>query len=394
MLEVVLTAVNLVIFSVCFAVGAAKAAAARSDRDTTLRITASVLLCASVVYLLSAPAVYRFVGAAAGSPSLPSLMVSIAILLCVGHAQALTLLWHPRRRTNAWRRSVSVWAPMYGVAIITMMVLFWMADLSGPAYPLSFATSYAHVPAQVAFQMVYLAALIAGIIATVRQCRGPDGVIALPNRPDLADSLRLFAAAVALDLAYVICTGTAVLAVARGSHSMSFLAAVGSAASSTSALVASYGLSKPVLAARRAERADHTALLRLWEAVTDSSAKPPRMTWWNRRYALSDLVAQNLDGTYRLRPWMTAAPADAVRSLAENHPAAQNLDLEALQEAAVIRYARHLRDAPELARRKAADDVSATPLKMTPASRARERQVRISAHLSHPLVDEALDRIA
>ncbi|MEU8868724.1 DUF6545 domain-containing protein [Streptomyces umbrinus] len=401
MVEPVLTAVNLVIFAVCFTVGTAKAAAARSDRDTTLRITASVLLCASVVYLLSAPAVYRAVGTISGSPSLPSLVVSSAILLCVGHAHLLTLLWHPRRRTpDALRRQVILWAPMYGLAIAAMVVFFWTADLTGPARPLSFATSYAHVPAAFAFEMVYLAALVAGIIATVRQCRGPDGVIALPERPELSDSLRLFAVAVALDFAYVVCTAAAVITAARGSHSLDFLAAAGSVASSTSALVASYGLAKPALAAREAERADHTALLDLWETVTEATAgtERPQMTLWNRRYALSDLLAEILDGAHSLRPWMSPAPAQAVQALAETHPGGTKLalpDLKALQTAATIRYARQRRDAARQLGLPTPDDTpTAGPVEKTPPTLARARQVLIARKLSDPLVVEALDRIS
>ncbi|KOU66817.1 hypothetical protein ADK57_17690 [Streptomyces sp. MMG1533] len=398
MLEAVLTAVNLAIFAVCFTVGTAKAAAARSDRDTTLQITASVLLCASVVYLLSTPAVYRLVGAAAGSPSLPSLLVSIAILACVGHAHALTFLWHPRRRSpHALRRAMAVWAPMYGLAIATMTVLFWWADLSGPARPLSFATSYAHVPAAFALEMVYLGALVVGIVATVRQCRGPDGVIALPGRPDLAESLRLFALAVGLDLAYVACTATAVITAARGEHALDFLTAVGSVASSISALVASYGLAKPALAARAAERADHETLLALWETVTAPDAHGsavPSMTWWNRRYALADLLAEILDATYSLRPWMSAAPAEAVTALARSHPDANGLDVKALQTAAMIHHARQRRDDSNASELPAPLGPNEAPREDTPPALERARQVRIAVHLSHPLVAEALKRLA
>ncbi|MBC2904367.1 DUF6545 domain-containing protein [Streptomyces cupreus] len=395
MLETVLTTVNLMIFAVCLTVGLAKAAAARSDRDTTLRITASVLLCAAVVYLLSAPAAYRIVGTAADSPSLPSLLVNIAILVCVGHAHALTLLWHPRSRTpEALRRSVLLWAPMYAAAIIAMTVLFWAADLSGPARPLSFATSYAHVPAACAMELVYLTALVAGILATVRQCRGPDGVIALPGRPGLEGSLRLFALAVALDLGYVACTGAAVLVASQGNHTWDFLAAVGSSASSTSALVASYGLAKPALMARAAERADHAKLLTLWQTVTPRSGQVPGgtpVTWWNR-YALADLLAEILDGTYALRPWMTPAVADTVKDLAEAQPDAVYLDVKSLQDAAVIRHACQLRDRA-LRLGLPTPKAPSGPGEATPPTLERARQVRIAAHLFHPLVDEALARV-
>lgn len=401
MLESILTGVNLSIFAVCATVGAAKAKAARSDRGASVRITASVLLVASVVYLLSAPAVYRAVGTVTGSPSLPSLLVSIAILVCVGHAHALTLLWHPRRREGVvWRRSVWMWAPMYGLAIAAMTALFWAADLTGPehpARPLNFATQHAHVPAALGFELVYLAALVAGITVTVRQCRGSDGVIALPERPELADSLRLFAAAVALDMAYVVCTATAVIAASQGMHSLDLLAGLGSVASSTSALIASYGLAKPAIAARQAERVDYEVLFGLWEALTERTERhtTPRMTRWNRRYALADLVAEILDATYRLRPWMSAAPARAVLDLAETNPQAEDLDLQALQAAAVIRYALHRRETPGADLPKPGTENAHTVFRAdVPATGARAWQVKIASHLSHSLVDQALHRVA
>ncbi len=396
MLEPALTAANLLIFAVCFAVGTAKAAAARADRDATLRITASVLLCASMVYLLSAPAVYRAVGTAVGSPSLPSLVVNIAILVCVGHAHALTLLWHPRRRTpEALRRAVVLWLPVYGLAIAAMSVLFWLADLPGPAFPLSFATSYAHVPAACAMEMVYLAALVTGVVATVRQCRGPDGVIALPGRPDLQDSLRLFQLAVGLDLAYVGCTATAVLAASQGYHTLDFLTAAGSTASSSSALVASYGLAKPALAARAVERADHDNLIPLWQTVTGST-EWPRLTWWNR-YALVDILAEILDGTYRLTPWMSPAVAQAVDALVEPRSDKGDIDVASLKAAAQIRYARQRRDAAVQLRLPTPDASAGTPRSTTAPTHERARQVAIARHLDDPLVKEALatlDRVA
>lgn len=394
MAESVLTTVNLVIFAVCFTVGFAKAAAARRDPDTALRITSSVLLCASGVYLLSAPAVYRLVGDRTGSPSLPSLLVSIGIVVCIAHAHALTLLWHPRRRSpGAMRHSVIVWGPVYGLAVTSMTVLFVAADLSGPARPLSFAVSYAHVPAACVFELVYLTAMVVGITATVRQCRGPDGVIALPARPDLADSLRQFAVAVGLDLAYVAFTAAAVLTAALRGPSLDWLAGLGSVASSTSALIASFGLAKPALAARAADRTDHRALVPLWQAVVGGGDRlPPRMNWWNPRYALADMIAEILDGTYRLSPWMDPAAGRAVRKLAAADPGCTELDVRALEAAAAIRVARPRHDAA--LRSGLPVPQGQGPLRAdTPPTRERARQVQIAAHLSHPLVDQALRQV-
>ncbi|MET9834935.1 DUF6545 domain-containing protein [Streptomyces sp. NPDC006385] len=411
MTEAALTVVNLLIAAVCVSVGTAKAMAARNTPDTALKITSSVLLHAAVVYLLSAPALYRAVGAAVGLPSLPSLLVSVMILLCVGHAHLLTVLWHPRRRTpDALRRSVLAWVPFYSTAVAAMAGLFFAGDLSGPARPLSFATAYAHVPETLAFELVYLTALVVGIVATVRQCRGPDGVIALPERPELSNSLRLFALAVALDLVYVAGTATAVLAASRGQHRLDLLAGLGSVASSTSALVASWGLAKPALAARAAERRDYTALLPLWEALTGRPRR--RGGWWNSRYALTDLVVEILDEIRVLHPWISGDVDAAVR--AELHRAGQlsgghtggrpdpprpsgPVDVSALTMAVALRQARRLREqcghrAPKAAPRCAGPSVSAWD--GVPAMRQRAHLVKVAGYLEDPLAVAAFGRLA
>ncbi|BFO18465.1 hypothetical protein SHKM778_48530 [Streptomyces sp. KM77-8] len=393
MAESVLTTVNLVIFAVCFTVGFAKAAAARRDPDTALRITSSVLLCASGVYLLSAPAVYRLVGDRTGSPSLPSLLVSIGIVVCIAHAHALTLLWHPRRRSpGAMRHSVIVWGPVYGLAVTSMTVLFVAADLSGPARPLSFAVSYAHVPAACVFELVYLTAMVVGITATVRQCRGPDGVIALPARPDLADSLRQFAVAVGLDLAYVAFTAAAVLTAAlRGPPRLAGRAGLGGQQHQRSDRQLRAGQARARRTGGRPDRPPCSG-----PAVAGRRGRrrqtPPRMNWWNPRYALADMIAEILDGTYRLSPWMDPAAGRAVRKLAAADPGCTELDVRALEAAAAIRVARPRHDAA--LRSGLPVPQGQGPLRAdTPPTRERARQVQIAAHLSHPLVDQALRQV-
>jgi hypothetical protein len=349
----------------------------------------------------------------------------------VGHAHLLTLLWHRRRRTpDALRRSVTAWAPMYAAAIVAMSTLFWAADLTGPAHPerpLSFAISYAHVPAALACELVYLAALVAGIVATVGQCRGPDGVISLPERPELARSLTLFAAAVALDLAYVACTAAAVLAASRGEHRLDFLAGLGSIASSSSALVASYGLAKPALAARAAERCDHERLRRLWETViaAPGAPAPRRAGWWNSRYALTDLIVDILDGIRALHPWMSPAPAQAVADLSQQTAArttapegpdearttghssedvpvpgqssepgeptsrptpapGRGPDLTALKAAASLRYAHWMRGRPGAPPSSGEAGLLALAESGIPATRERALLVQVARHLHPP----------
>jgi hypothetical protein len=91
----------------------------------------------------------------------------------------------------------------------------------------------------------------------------------------------------------------------------------------------------------------------------------------------TDPLAETLHGQHRLRPWMSPAPPGAVQALAETRAGAEDLDLQPLRDAAMVRHARQRRDAartsglPEPGR--------GTPSRAdTPATHERARQVKIA----------------
>ncbi|WP_406438992.1 hypothetical protein OHB14_51810 [Streptomyces sp. NBC_01613] len=407
MVEAVVTVVHLVIAAVCLCVGAVKIAAARSTPDTVLKITSSALLFGSVIYVMSAPAVYRAVGMTTGLPSLPSLIVYSMTFLGVGHAHLLTVLWHPRRRDGA-RRSTIIWGCFYATVVAAMTVLFFAGDPRAPARPLTYSTSYAHVPATLTLHLVYMVGLVIAVVATVRQYRGPDGVTSLPARPDISSSLRLFAFANGLVLVYVAGTAPAVIAASRGDHRLDFLAAIGSVAISSSALGASYGLARSALHARAAERRDHQALLPLWEAVTGQRRRG--VGRWNSRYALTDLVVDLLDEIRLLHPWASGSADDAVRaevqsavsgsghrsSIDASYGSAEGLDVQALTIAVAIQHARRLRERPDGASETDGHRTSASlrAWEAVPAKHQRAHLLKIASYLPHPLTAAALVRLA
>ncbi|GGN52024.1 hypothetical protein GCM10011579_008560 [Streptomyces albiflavescens] len=220
-------------------------------------------------------------------------------------------------------------------------------------------------------------------------------MIALPERPELAHSLRLFAAAVALDLVYVAGTATAVLAASQREHGLDVLAALGSVASS-SALVAGYGLARPALTARAAERRDHQALLPLREAVTVTRQPGPRYaTRWNSRYALTDLVVEILDDIRVLHPWTSAAADEPVSARLKQHQA-ERVDVDALTAAAAVRHARRLRDGAEVQDQPPQHQPSPSALAWdgVPATRQRAHLIPVAGYPNHPVVTAALDHLA
>ncbi|MFD9903702.1 DUF6545 domain-containing protein [Streptomyces sp. NPDC059063] len=403
------TVVNLTIAAGTFVLCVSKALAARHEPDLTLKLTASVLAHAAVIFLLAAPAVYRPVGAALGSPNLPALLINCATLLCVAHAHLMTQLWHPARSTpRVLRRAVLTWTPLYAGAIAAMTVLYVRADLSGPARPIRFAAAYAHVPQVVALQLVYLTALITGVVATLLQCRGliapspgptaaeqgvrppPEGSGALAK--DLHRSVAWFAVALALDLAHVVCSLTAMFHAVGGDHGLDHLADCAWLATIASGLAANHGLGRLTVTARREERRDYQTLRPLWRTVVRANPQlvlAPGLLWsgWDTRIALSRKLVEIRDGARSLSPWMSDAPARAVAHLARGDGGFTAADVVAAQAAATLLYAAGARGDGE----PPADiRLAALPGEDVPAAAERAHLVLVARYLSHPVVTEAV----
>ncbi|MWA15629.1 DUF6545 domain-containing protein [Streptomyces sp. BA2] len=402
MWHVVLTAVNLAIAGFALTLGFAKAHAARGNPDLTLKLTASVLIHCGVIFLLCTPAVYRAVGAAAGSANLPALIVNSATLLCLGHAHLMTQLWHPARKERAaLRRTIATWAPVYGSAILLMTVLYVWADVRGPARPLRYSAAYADIWQVVAFQVVYSVGIVATALVTMQQCRG----VVMPGRPDLdmalQKSLKAFATAVALDIANIALTLTAVIsAVATGTHRLDFLAEGAWLATIASGVAASFALARLVFSSRREERRDCRAMEQLWKVATRLGEDngqlvlaPQPLFWWrNWRVELLRRLAEIREGERVLSPWWSGAPAQAVAGLADREAdLPDHFDLVAAQAAAVVLHAARARGQglPPLP--------DHTRLKAMPGGRVPEEQERahlvlVARHLNLPLVSEAVTR--
>ncbi|MEV0445159.1 DUF6545 domain-containing protein [Streptomyces spectabilis] len=401
MWHTILTIINLTICAAMTAAGTAKAVAARRDPDLTLKLTASVLLHAALIFLINTPPVYRTVGDRLHSPNICGLLVYCLTLACVGHAHLMTQLWHAQRRSRPMLgRMVARWAPFYIGTIITLVILYAVSGAGGPSRPLHFTPSFAHLPAVVALQCVYTGAMLIAVSASVLQCRG----LTLPQNPDLADAisrcLRWFVIALSLDLANLAGYLTATLRAATGHHDLDVLADGAWVATIASGLAATYGLVRLVLSSRRHERTDHKQLRTLWKTVvTPDLVLAPGLLWggWDTRIALSRRITEIRDGTRRLAPWLDTAPARTVEKLALHHSKTTTsigtdgrqlpFDLVAAQAAATL---------IDAARRRRTDTPPTNELNLTalpgidvPAIEERAHLVRVAAHLDHPLVVQA-----
>ncbi|MFJ5225607.1 hypothetical protein [Streptomyces sp. NPDC088400] len=407
MTSLLLTLTNLVIAGVTLGLGTVKAFAARHEREWTLTLTASVLLCAGLIFLLATPVVYRTVGTAVRSPNVCSLLVPVLTLVCVAHAHALSQLWQPDRNTPAALRSTALrWGPVYGVAIVTMVALYAHADL-GPATPLRFVAVYARVPDVIALHLVYWTALIITIVVTVRECRS----LSIPARPALADDLRSalgwFSVAVGLNLVNVPLAATAMIGSATGQRRLDTVAASAWLATIASCVAANVALASVMLRSRRAERQDRRTLKPLLDLVSresDVSKAAKASALWPGLNTALDLVAVMAaihDGAGRLSPWWSPLPALLVDRLAADQrdrdgagPGADGAvpgadwDVTAAHAAATLLHAAQARDAvppalpsPHRLARLPGSDVE--------PHAERQHLVAVARHLHHPLVVEA-----
>jgi hypothetical protein len=415
MWQVTLTGINLTIAAAMLVLGITKGIAARREPGINLILTASVLLHACLIFLLATPFIGRAVGSFVGSPNLPAVAIDIATLLCIGHAQVMTQLWHPVRHTREeMRRSFFAWLPMYTGAITLMAVLYALADAPEPARPLRFAVVYASVPEVFALKIVYFAALIIGVAATIVQCRE----VALPGRPDLADDLRRcvrwFIVAVGLDLGCVVFTLAAMISAVDGDHSLDAFTEASWVATIASGIAASWGLGRLSLASSRDERRDIRALQPLWELTVHGTRRRMRvLPGWDRSMLLDRLMMEIGDGIGHLRPWISSAPALAVTHLAEQArptserhskeqspvetpgsigPFGDQADFVAAQSAATLLYAARLRadGRPPVP----PQDRTKLPGIEVPQSEERAHLVRVAHSLTHPTVTEAQTLVA
>ncbi|MFE3599485.1 hypothetical protein [Streptomyces sp. NPDC059142] len=408
-----LTVTNLVIAGVTLGLGTVKGLAARREREWTLKLTASVLLCAGLIFLLATPVVYRTVGAAVHSPNISALLVPVLTLVCVAHAHALTQLWQPHRSSaSALRAGALRWGPVYGGAITAMAVLYGRAEL-GPATPLRFAAAYARVPDVVALHLVYWAALITTVVVTVRECRS----LSIPGRPALAGELRSvlgwFAVALGFNLVNVALGATALIGSATGPHRLDAVAQSAWLATIASCVAANVALASMVLRSRRAERQDQRTLKPLLGLVSEdagtSGPRPPAPTAALRGHALwpglntaLDLVAvmaEIHDGAGRLSPWWSPVPALVVDRLAADRPTTDGQDREgaesggdrditAARAAATLLYAARAR-AAGLPALPTGHRLARLPGSDTEPHAERRHLVAVARHLCDPLVVEA-----
>ncbi|MFJ5779955.1 MAB_1171c family putative transporter [Streptomyces sp. NPDC093094] len=402
--------VYLCIAATAFVMALWKALALLRDATPTLALTVSMQLGGALIYVIASPVGYRTLGEITGRPSFATLPVYVGILVCFAMGHLITLLWDPllRQKPSGLRHSVIRWSGWYAGGAGLMIVFFALADLSGPADPLRFNTAFADDPMVLLFLAVFLATLTSGTLNTWRQCR----TMRLDD-PQIQHALRAFAFAMLCVFGYVVCSAPAIALAAVGNHSLDTVGVLGSTCGCIGTVILYYGLSGAAFDAWRRERRDYKALQPLWDlavarvdqdlALSGGSVHDGRPTM-NVSFRLHRRVIEILDGMRALRPWVSAAPMEAVRHLHE-HPSRpdwaplKEQDVPAAATAAALCDAvrrlhaerqeqggRYTRPGPS------GEPPVPLPGDDTPAAQERDRLLRVSGALSHPLVAEALKR--
>lgn len=175
----------------------------------SLLIMTLCFVISSALYLIAAPVGFHAVGSATGRPGIGILLVDVLLIVGLAVAHPLTLLWDPNRQQNpqALRRTITAWSAMYGAATASLIVLFALADISGPSRPLAYDVASGREPAVLLYFLVYFCAAASGTLGIRRQCRAitlDDGSLRHALRGFAASMLYVFIGYVGCGLPVVI----------------------------------------------------------------------------------------------------------------------------------------------------------------------------------------------
>ncbi|MBT2387082.1 MAB_1171c family putative transporter [Streptomyces sp. ISL-11] len=338
-------AIYLVFSAVTWAIVGYKTRAWLRDRgNVDLGLTALMTSGVPVVFLFSAPSVYRAFDRLTGVPNLAMVFLYSAVVLFASGATVLLLRWTSRGDEPARARAAarSRWA-------MAAVVLAWAAAIACFAvgrpddveHPRDFSTAYAHAPGVVAFLVLYLAIFgtsLAGLGALCPRYAAQLGPCWLSK------GLRTLAAGCWLGLLYCLCKLVGFVLSWAGHDAYWLSNGVAPMSASVAALLVLLGFSLPAAGPRVSAWRRLRRLQPLWRAVT---AHAPEVTIdehrWSARWPLSDLewranrqMAEIRDIQRGLRRHVEAATLDIARRKA-TEAALDERRLAAVVEAAALR---------------------------------------------------------
>ncbi|MEU8579679.1 MAB_1171c family putative transporter [Streptomyces abikoensis] len=277
--------------AVTWAIVGYKARAWFRDRgNVDLGLTALMTSGVPIVFLFSAPSVYRAFDRLTGVANLAMVFLYSAVVLFASGATVLLLRWTSRGDEESHSRAASrsrfaVWA--VGLTWAVAIGCFLVGRPDEVEHPRDFSTAYADAPGVVAFLVLYL--LIFGVSLAGLGTLCPRYAAQL-GRSWLAKGLRTLAAGCWLGLVYCACK-LAGFVLSWVGHEQYWLSnGVAPMTASVAALLVLLGFSLPAVGPRAAAWRRLRRLEPLWREVT---AHAPEVTIpesrWTARWPLADL---------------------------------------------------------------------------------------------------------
>ncbi|MFI1797580.1 MAB_1171c family putative transporter [Streptomyces sp. NPDC020379] len=315
------------------------------DRDNVdLGLTALTISGVPVVFLFSAPSVYRAFDRLTGVANLAMVFLYSAVVLFASGATVLLLRWTGRGEERARARAAA--RSRFAVAAVSVawaaaVVCFAVGRPDSVEHPRDFSTAYADAPGVVAFLVLYLAIFGVSLAGLGMLC--PRYATQL-GRSWLSKGLRTLAAGCWLGLLYCLCKLIGFV-LSWGGHEAYWLSnGVAPMSASIAALLVLIGFSLPAAGPRVAAWRRLRRLQPLWQDVT---AHAPEVTLverrWGGRWPLADLewranrqMAEIRDIQRGIRRHVEAATLDIAREKA-NAAALDERGLAAVVEAAALR---------------------------------------------------------
>ncbi|MFV8131163.1 MAB_1171c family putative transporter [Streptomyces syringium] len=284
-------ALYLTFSAIAWAIVGYKARAWFRDRgNTDLGLTALMTSGVPVVFLFSAPSVYRWFDRLTGVANLAMVFLYSAVVLFASGATVLLLRWTGRGdaadRARAAARSRFAVITV-AVAWTAAIVCFAVGRPDAVEHPRDFSTAYADAPGVVAFLVLYLTIFGVSLAGLGTLC---PRYAAQLGRSWLAKGLRTLAAGCWLGLLYCACKLVGFVLSWAG-HEMYWLSnGVAPMSASVAALLVLLGFSLPAVGPRAAAWRRLRRLGPLWRAVTEHA---PEVTIgesrWSRRWPVADL---------------------------------------------------------------------------------------------------------
>ncbi|MEU1815694.1 MAB_1171c family putative transporter [Streptomyces roseifaciens] len=331
--------------AVAWAIVGYKARAWFRDRgNVDLGLTALMTSGVPVVFLFSAPSVYRAFDRLTGVANLAMVFLYSAVVLFATGATVLLLRWTSRGDARAHARAATrsrIAVAVVAVAWATAIVCFAVGRPDSVEHPRDFSTAYAHAPGVVAFLVLYLAIFgtsLAGLGALCPRYATQLGPCWL------AKGLRTLAAGCWLGLLYCLCKLVGFVLTWAG-HDVYWLSnGVAPMSASVAALLVLLGFSLPAAGPRVSAWRRLHRLQPLWQAVT---AHAPEVTLTGHRltgrWPFADLewranrqMAEIRDIQRGIRRHVEPATLDIARRKATG-AALDERRLAALVEAAALR---------------------------------------------------------